>query len=140
MTTAIDTNVVVALWNPYDMLNLVAQKALDEAEGCGSLVICGAVYAELLGSPQRTDRFVDQFCRDAHIDVEWQLNEEVWREAGAAFQGYAKRRHRQRAPQPRRILADFVIGAHALVSGYRLLTLDEKVYRASFPRLHVTSI
>jgi len=140
MRTAIDTNVVVALWNPDDTWNLVAQNALDVAEKGGALVICGAVYAELLGSPGRTERFVDGFCRDSHIDVEWQLSEHVWRAAGTAFQGYAKRRRKLGGTEPRRILTDFVIGAHALVGGYRLLTLDEKLYRASFPNLKVTSI
>jgi predicted nucleic acid-binding protein len=32
-------------------------------------------------------------------------------------------------------LADFLIGAHAAVNGYRLLTLDAGLYRASFPKL-----
>jgi predicted nucleic acid-binding protein len=36
---------------------------------------------------------------------------------------------------PRRILADFLIGAHAQKRGYRLLTLDEGFYPTAFPRL-----
>jgi hypothetical protein len=30
-----------------------------------------------------------------------------------------------------------MVGAHALTSGYRLLTLDERLYRAAFPGLTV---
>lgn len=41
---------------------------------------------------------------------------------------------------PRRILADFLIGAHALHSGYRLLTLDDRFYRTAFPRLSLLTI
>jgi predicted nucleic acid-binding protein len=42
--------------------------------------------------------------------------------------------------RPRRILADFLIGAHALVKGYTLLTLDEGMYRAAYPRLGIVTV
>jgi len=38
------------------------------------------------------------------------------------------------------VLADFLIGAHAQMRGYRLLSLDERVYRAAFPELKVETI
>jgi predicted nucleic acid-binding protein len=139
MTTAIDTNVVVALWNEDDALNRAAQAALQAAERRGRLVICGAVYAELLGAPGRDTAFVDKFCLETGIAVEWDLGESVWRLAGTAFQSYAARRRKQKGAEARRLLADFVIGAHALVSGYRLLTLDARMYQASFPRLVIAT-
>ena len=138
MTTAIDTNVIVALWNEDDTQNLGAQKALKEAQERGGLAICGAVYAELLAAPRQTETFVDGFCEETGIAVEWELGQRVWRAAGAAFQSYAARRRKQKEAEPRRILADFLIGAHALVSGYKLLTLDARMYQASFPRLAIT--
>jgi predicted nucleic acid-binding protein len=91
----------------------------------------------LLAGPGRTEEFVDQFCEDAQIEVEWNVSEKVWRAAGTAFHGYMARRREQGPKQGRRILADFVIGAHALVNGYKLLTLDAKVYRVSFPNLEI---
>jgi predicted nucleic acid-binding protein len=140
MTTAIDTNVIVALWNEDDIQNLAAQRALEETQGRGGLVICGAVYAELLAAPARTEAFVDGFCEETGIAVEWELGERVWRAAGMAFQSYAARRRKQREAEPRRILTDFLIGAHALVGGYKLLTLDGRTYQASFPRLAITTL
>ena len=140
MTTAIDTNVIVSLWNEDETQNLAAQEALKEARGRGSLVICGAVYAELLAAPGQTEAFVDRFCEETGIAVEWELGERVWRAAGAAFQSYAGRRRKQKDAGPRRILADFLIGAHALVNGYKLLTLDGRTYQASFPRLGITTL
>jgi predicted nucleic acid-binding protein len=137
MITAIDTNVLVALWNNDDTQNLAAQKALEEAQGHGGLVICGPVYVELLAPPGQTEGFVDRFCEEAVIALEWELGEKIWREAGKAFQNYAARRGRQAAEGPRRILADFLIGAHALVNGDKLLTLDGRMYRAAFPRLTI---
>jgi predicted nucleic acid-binding protein len=68
------------------------------------------------------------------------LDEAVWRAAGRALQTYAARRRKQRDPGPRRILADFVIGAHALEAGYRLLTLDDHLYRAAFSDLNVIRV
>lgn len=72
--------------------------------------------------------------------MEWELSERICRTAGEALQSYAPRRRKQKAAEPRRILADFLIGAHALVNSYRLLTLDAQIYQASFPRLAVTSL
>ncbi len=74
------------------------------------------------------------------MGVEWEIEEQIWREAGNAFQGYLARRRKQRGTEPRRILADFLIGAHASMNGYRLLTLDAGLYRMAFPKLVVETI
>lgn len=134
MTIALDTNVLSALWNDNDGLNRVAAKALEDKKQ-EQMAICGVVYAELIGAPGRTEAFVDRFCEEAGIAVEWELKERVWRRAGVAFQEYAARRRKQNEAAPRRLLADFLIGAHALENGYKLLTLDEGLYKAAFPRL-----
>jgi predicted nucleic acid-binding protein len=139
MTTAIDTNVIVALWDAEDSLHRVARAALDKAFSAGALVITGAVYAELLAAPGRTEQFLNEFCEDAQIEVEWELGANIWKAAGGAFQRYAARRKRQNGATARRILADFVIGAHALVSGYKLLTLDAGIYKESFPKLEIVT-
>jgi len=140
MTTAVDTNIISAFWNEDDALNRAAQGALKAASSQGTLAISGVVYAELLAAPGRTEAFLDEFCGDTGIGVEWELEERIWREAGGAFQGYATRRRKQKGTEPRRILADFVIGAHALVKGYTLLTLDEGMYRAAYPRLRIVAV
>ena len=59
------------------------------------------------------------------------------RSTSAPFQAYAERRRKQRDAGARRILADFVIGAHASANGCRLLTLDDRLYRSSFPTLAI---
>jgi len=140
MTTAIDTNVLVALWNEDDALNTLARSALDAALGRGRLVISAPVFAELLAAPSRNEAFLDSFCRETGISVDWELDESIWRAAGRAFQAYANQRRKQRHSGLRRILADFLIGAHALHRGYRLLTLDDRLYRTAFPRLSIVTI
>jgi predicted nucleic acid-binding protein len=137
MTISIDTNVLIALWNEDDSLNSAARAALDSALARGSLVIAAPVYSELLAAPSRTEAFLDTFCRETGIAVDWSLSEAVWRMAGRAYQQYVARRKRQGELGPRRILADFLIGAHALNNGFRLLTLDDRLYRAAFPRLMI---
>jgi predicted nucleic acid-binding protein len=140
MTTAIDTNVIVALWDRDPALNSIAQSALDEALGRGALLIAGPVFAELMAAPGRSESFLDSFCTETAISVDWSLQESVWRAAGRAFQTYAARRRKQRDSGPRRILADFLIGAHALEGGYSLLTLDDHLYRTAFPNLTVVRV
>jgi predicted nucleic acid-binding protein len=106
MTTAIDTNILIALWNDDDTLNTLARSALDSALGRGSLVIAAPVFAELLAAPSRNEFFLDSFCKDTGISVDWYLNESIWRVAGRAFQHYVTRRRKQRDSHPRGILAD----------------------------------
>lgn len=140
MTTVIDTNVLVALWDPDHALNSVAQSSLDEAFRRGSLVVPAPVYAELMAGPGRSATFLDSFLQDTGIIVDWTLEEAVWRAAGLAFQYYVARRRKQRDPGSRRILADFLIGAYARERRCRLLTLDDHFYRTSFPDLAIAKV
>src|SRR5580693_9919059 len=133
MTTAIDTNVIVALWADDPALSLAAETALEAAFRRGNLVVAAPVFAELIAAPGRTEDFVSSFVEENGIVVDWNLSETIWRLAGRVFQGYAERRRRQRDHGTRRILADFLIGAHAQVQGYRLLSLDEGLYSMAFP-------
>jgi predicted nucleic acid-binding protein len=140
MITVVDSNIIVALWDRDDALNAAAQSALDSALDRGSLVVPAPVFAELMALPGRTESFLDGFFQDTDVAVDWALDERVWRVAGRAFQSYAGRRRKQRAPGPRRILADFLIGGYAASNGYPLLTLDEGLYRAGFPELKILRV
>jgi predicted nucleic acid-binding protein len=137
MTTAVDTNVVIALWDRDSALSLAALTALDAAFNRGTLVAAAPVFAELIAAPGRNEAFVTSFFEETGIGIHWELPEQVWRLAGRTFQAYAERRRKQRDAGARRILADFVIGAHAVSNGCRLLTVDDRLYRSSFPTLAV---
>jgi len=140
MTTSVDTNVIVALWDRDPAVSNAAQKALDDCLERGSLVLSAPVFAELIAAPGRTEAFLNKFCSDTGIIVEFNLDEEIWHLAGRTFQAYASRRRKQREPGPRRILADFLIGAHASHRGYRLLTLDAHFYPSAFSSLTVIMV
>jgi predicted nucleic acid-binding protein len=140
MTTAIDTNIIVALWDADSGVSLAARTALDAAFHRGNLILAAPVFAELIAAPGRTETFVAGFLEDAGIAIDWHLSEAIWRAAGRAFQGHAERRRKHRDSGARRILADFLIGAHAAAHGYRLLTTDVRLYRSAFPTLKIETI
>jgi predicted nucleic acid-binding protein len=139
MTSSIDTNIIVALWRMDHPANQVAVNMLSAAHEHGGLVVSAPVYAELMADPNRTERDLQEFISESGISVEWKLEEEIWREAGRAYRDYARRRIRSGGGPPRRILADFVIGAHAVLRGYTLLTLNGRDYAAVFPKLVLVS-
>jgi predicted nucleic acid-binding protein len=137
LTTAIDTNVIVALWDSDPNFSSTAEAALEAAYRRGNLIVAAPVFAELIAAPGRSEAFVSSFLEENAIAIDWELNEAIWRSAAHAFQVYAHRRRQQRDSGARRLLVDFLIGAHAAVHGYRLLSLDERHYRAAFPKLKV---
>ena len=96
MTTALDTNVVVAYWGPDRSLNLAVQAALESAFRQGTVTVAAPVYAELVAGPGRTENFVNGFFEDTGIMIDWHLSEAIWRSAGRAFRGYAERRRKHR--------------------------------------------
>jgi predicted nucleic acid-binding protein len=139
-TTSLDTYVLVYLLNEDAALNTRALAAIERSRKAGRLVVSGPVYAELLGLPSRTQAILDQFFTDGGIEIDWRFDETTWRAAGVAYQGYVRRRLKNTGELPRRILADFLIGAHAVVRGYTLLTVDGSTYRVSFPGINIQSI
>lgn len=139
MITAVDTNVIIALWDELDSLNVHAQKALDKAYAKGGLVISGAVFVELVAAPQRSASMIETFLDDTGIEIDWRSNERIWRTTAKAFQEYVRRRRKQKQAEPKRLVTDFLIGAHALENGHALLTLDSRIFKAAFPTLQVIS-
>lgn len=100
-------------------------------------MICGSVYAELMAYPNATPAFVDGFLDHTRIDVDTMDSREVWTRAGEAFGAYVRRRRASGGGEPKRLLVDFVVGAHAVAHADRLLTLDPDRYRTAFPDLEL---
>jgi predicted nucleic acid-binding protein len=107
-------------------------EALGRAQAEGGLVISAPVFAELLAHPRATALFVDEFLESTRITVDFDLGESVWRDAGRRFAAFARRRKNSAGGNTRRLLVDFLIGAHALLKADRLLTLDASRYRTDF--------
>jgi hypothetical protein len=137
MTTSIDSNVISALWNDTDPLNAIASQKLGDLIAYEKLVVSGPVYSELMAGPLRDEASLDMFFRETGIEIDWAMDENIWREAGRAYCGYTQRRKKSGKDAPRRILADFLIGAHAVVRNYSLLTIDYRHFAAAFPTLSI---
>jgi predicted nucleic acid-binding protein len=136
MRTALDTNILSALWSSEPLASSVATR-LAEAHAQGGLVVCAPVYAELLAHPAATQRFVEVFLAETGITIDFDLKEDVWRQAAKSFAAYANRRRRSGGDSPKRLLVDFVIASHALLHADRLMTLDAKRYQHDFPKLRL---
>jgi predicted nucleic acid-binding protein len=134
MRTALDTNVLSALWSKESSAPTIA-KSLANARQEGAVLISGVVYCELLAYPNATETYVNTFCADTGITLDLQLRDSAWAEAGRRFANYAARRRKSNVATPRRLLADFLIGAHALLHADRLMTLDQTRYQQDFPEL-----
>jgi predicted nucleic acid-binding protein len=139
MRTAIDTNVVSALWSNESSAADIA-KLLANAKQDGAVLISGVVYCELLAYPNATEAYVKSFCSDTGITIDRQLQDTAWTEAGRRFANYAARRRESKAESPKRLVADFLIGAHALMQADRLMTLDPTRYQKDFSELSLYQI
>ena len=136
MRTAVDTNVVSAIWS-QEPASVQVATTLGRAKNEGGLVAGAAVYAELLAYPNMTEKLVNGFLEATGIDVDFEFARATWLEAGLRFARYAARRRRAGGGEQRRLLVDFLICAHALVQADRLVTLDAKRYQRDFPELKI---
>src|SRR5260370_1883949 len=89
MRTAIDTNVLSALWSKEPLASDIA-KTLGNAKTEGGLVVGAPVYAELLAYPKATESFVNSFLADTGIDADFEFPQRVCLEAGRRFSPDAK--------------------------------------------------
>jgi hypothetical protein len=136
MRTAIDSNVISAIWSgaPPDP-ELIAR--LGEARREGVLLVSPFVFTELHAYPGATEEFLLKFLEATEVVVDYRLEERVWSEAGIRFARYAARRRELAGTEPMGLMADFLIGAHALVQADRFLTLDPKRYTEYFPEVQL---
>ena len=116
---------------------MTAAEKLGTAKTEGALLISPFVFAELLAYPGATEAHVRGFLERTGVAVDFRLQDRVWYETGERFARYASRRRRSFGTGPRRLLADFLIGAHALVQADRLFTFDPKVYQQDFPEVTI---
>jgi predicted nucleic acid-binding protein len=136
MKTALDSNIISALWS-NESSAIAISEALQRARGAGALVICGPVYVELAAHPTVPHKLLDTFLEETGIAVEFILEERVWKRAAVGFANYAQRRRISGGTSPKRLLADFLIAAHATICSDRLFTLDPVRYQQDFPELRL---
>jgi predicted nucleic acid-binding protein len=137
LATAVDTNVFISLLSGDEEEAAVAQVALERVSARGKLAVPLPVYAELVAGGRGPEE-VERFLGDKGIDIVSGTSRNIWRDAGVRYGRYARdRRQQKEASGPRRILADFVIGAHALHLSRTLLTSDSGIFTTYFSELEI---
>ncbi len=134
--TALDSNVLNALLRSEPSAPRVAEVLGELRQSC-ALVICPVVYAEPLAGPGVFAPHLRQFLLSTGVALDEHLSLGVWEETGQSYGEYALRRKASGGGLPRRLLADFIVGAHARQTCTRLITLDPQHYRLAFPALEV---
>lgn len=130
MITAVDANVLLDVFIPSDEHGPRSREWLTEAYIAGSIVVCDVVYAEIV--PSFGDRLaLDEALRNISVATS-PIDTSIAYQAGARWMEY-----RRAGGSRTRIIADFLIGAHALSTADVFLTRDRGFYSAYFPELKV---
>jgi len=128
--TAVDTNVLLDVFGADRTFGPRSKEALRRCVAEGGLVACDAVWAETASFFPDIAHAADALAR---LGVEYSPTTlEAALAAATAWKAY-----RDRGGQRDRVVADFLIGSHALALAERLLTRDRGFYRAHFSRLRV---
>ncbi len=135
MVIALDTNVIWPLLADTQPTASILTPILETYNADEGLVICAPVYAELLAGPGASIAILDAALARVGIIVDDVLPLELWREAGLTYRTYAARRIASGGGLPRRILADFIIGVHALRKATALMTFNQDDFTRLFPSL-----
>ena len=130
-SSLVDSNVLIDVLRPRaDRWSEWARRWIAEARLAGSLVINPIVVAEV--AFQFTDRSWFEAMFESPLWTKEALPFDACHPAATAH-----RQYRRRGGQRDRMLPDFLIGAHALIRGHRLLTRDARRYRSYFPDVSI---
>jgi predicted nucleic acid-binding protein len=127
MRTALDSSVVLDVLTNDKTWADASQKSLHEAMSCGSLVIGECALAE--STPALASGDIQAFLAD------WGIQFVPTGQDAAIVAGGMYRDYLVRKGAAKRVLPDFLIGAHAMHHADRLLARDRGFYRDHFSDL-----
>ncbi len=130
MITAVDTNILLDVFLPDEKHCDGSRELLRLAYNEGALIICEIVYAEPV--PRFGDRDeLDKALNTINLTLSL-TGPETAHTAGEKWDLY-----RKQGGTRKRIITDFLIGAHALAIADRFLTRDRGFYHSYFPDLNI---
>ncbi len=128
MLTALDSSVLLDVVTDSPMHADGSERALRQASREGGLIICESVLAEIRPA----------FAKNAQVEeflADWQLRFIPSSRESALLAGELFGVHLARGGKAGRVMADFLIGAHATLHADRLLARDRGYLRDYFKRL-----
>ena len=128
MITAVDTSVLLDVFLADGRYGEQSKGQLRAAYDSGAIIICDVVYAELV--PAFRDRSVlDRALHEINATTS-PVDTAIAYEAGVRWM-----RYRQAGGPRKRIITDFLIGAHAVAVAQTFLTRDRGFFSTYFPEL-----
>lgn len=139
MRISLDTNILIGIFDntPEGRSD---DDLLQKLQADGHvLLVCGVVYTELMAHPRMDRATLDATLRLGGVEVDYETPPAIYVTAGEAYRSYVERRRRSGdKSSPRRVAADFLIGAHAQHRADRLMTRNPGDFK-DFP-LHLIAI
>ena len=128
-SSLVDSNVIIDILEENTWSQWSERQVLSAAEA-GQLVINQIVLAE-------TASYFELVTNLDRSLAALRLTKEELPWPAAINAGLSHAQYRKQGGERERALPDFLIGAHAAIKGYRLLTRDARRYRRYFPDLEI---
>jgi predicted nucleic acid-binding protein len=128
--TLVDSNIILDLIKEDEIWGLWSFRQISASANLGAVYVNQIIYAEVAAAFERQYDFAS-FLKSSEIevvDLPWD----------AAFMaGHTHLHYRRNGGSRERTLPDFMIGAHAALKEFRLVTRDVQPYRTYFPTLEL---
>ena len=130
MISALDTSVILDVLVGGSAFCESSMRGINQARREGRLIVCECVIAELLPAMNDRDEVLE-------LMLDWQIHFVPQSQESALLAGEHFSRYLARGGRQKRVLPDFLIGAHARIHADRLVARDRGYLRDYFADLEL---